>query len=322
MMKSFAYVRASSVDEALEMLRADGARVHAGGTDLMGCLREGVFEAERVVSLRDVPGMRGIRASKQGVTIGALTPLAEIARHPLIGERYTALARAASVVGTPQLRSQGTLGGNICQRPRCPYFRAGFDCRRKGGRICYAVGGDNHSHAIFGGVRCHMVHPSDTAAALTALDATVVAVSRAGERRVPIADFFVRPSVDVTRETVLERGELVKEIVLPPAADGLRSSYHKEGHRRTWDFALAGAATALRMNGGNVTEARVVLSGVAPVPWRSKAAEQALQGNALTPAVIGRACAAAAEGASPMRHNAYKVHLLKGVLEKELQRYV
>ncbi|MCG6957747.1 MAG: FAD binding domain-containing protein [Gemmatimonadetes bacterium] len=322
MIKSFAYVRPTSVDDALEMLGADGARVHAGGTDLMGCLRDGVFEAERVVSLRDVPGMRGVRASTQGVTIGALTPLAEIARHSVIGEQYTALARAASVVGTPQLRSQGTLGGNICQRPRCPYFRAGFDCRRKGGRICYAVGGDNHGHAIFGGVRCHMVHPSDTAAALTALDATVVAVGRAGERRIPIGDFFVAPSVDPTRETVLEHGEMVKEIVLPPAADDQRSSYHKEGHRRTWDFALAGAATALRMTGGNVAEARVVFSGVAPVPWRSMAAEEALQGNTLTPEVIGRACDAAVEGAAPMRHNAYKVGLLKGVLEKEMLRYV
>jgi len=321
MMKSFAYVRPTSVDEALELLGADGARVHAGGTDLMGCLRDGVFEAERVVSLRDVPGMRGLHASTRGVTIGALTPLTDIARHPVIGDRYTALARAAAVVGTPQLRSQGTLGGNLCQRPRCPYFRGGFDCRRKGGAMCYAVGGENQDHAIFGGVRCHMVHPSDTAAALTALDATVVTVGGGGERRIPIADFFVAPSVDPTRETVLEHGELVKEIVLAPPADGLRSSYHKEGHRRTWDFALAGAATALRMTGGNVAEAHVVFSGVAPVPWRSRAAEEALQGNALTPDVVGRACAAAVEDASPMRHNAYKVELLHGVLEKELLRY-
>jgi xanthine dehydrogenase YagS FAD-binding subunit len=322
MMKSFAYVRPASMDDALEMLGTEGARVHAGGTDLMGCLREGVFEAERVVSLRDVPGLRGIRASADGVTIGALTPLAEIARHPVIGDRYTALARAAAVVGSPQLRSQGTLGGNICQRPRCPYFRGGFDCRRKGGSICYAVGGDNHSHAIFGGVRCHMVHPSDTAAALTALDASVVAVGPGGERRISVADFFVAPNVDPTRETVLEHGEVVKEIVLPPAADGLRSSYHKEGHRRTWDFALAGVATALRMSGGSVAEARVVFSGVAPVPWRSRTTEEALQGKRLTADVIGRTCEAAVEGAAPMRHNAYKVDLLKGVLEKELLRYV
>ena len=147
-------------------------------------------------------------------------------------------------------------------------------------------------------------------------------MGRGGERRIPVADFFVTPSVDVTRETVLERGELVKEIVIPPAADGLRSSYHKEGHRRTWDFALAGAATALRVTVGSVAEARVVFSGVAPVPWRSRAAEKALQGHSLNAGVIERACEAAVEGAAPMRHNAYKVELLRGVLEKELLRYV
>jgi xanthine dehydrogenase YagS FAD-binding subunit len=167
-----------------------------------------------------------------------------------------------------------------------------------------------------------MVHPSDTAAALTALDAAVVVVGRDGERRVPVADFFVLPRIDPTRETVLERGELVKEIVLPPAAEGLRSSYRKEAHRRTWDFALVGVAAALRIAGGRVVDARVVFSGVAPVPWRSTGTEEVLQGQPLTAEVIGRACGAAVEGASPMRHNAYKVELLRGLLEQELRRHV
>ena len=319
MLKSFSYVRPTSLDEAVTQLKAGGARVHAGGTDLIGCLQNGVFDAERVVSLAAIPALRGIRDGSGGaMRIGALTPLSEIAGHPLVHERYPALAQAASVVGTPQLRNQGTLGGNLCQKPRCPYYRGPFACRRKGGDICFAMGGPNEGHAIFGGVRCHMVHPSDTAAALTALGATVVVAGPDGERRVAMDDFFVPPRVDPTRETVLQPGELVSEVLLPRPAEGVRSSYRKAAQRQTWDFALAGVALALRFADGRVAEANVVFSGVAPVPWRSAAAEEALAGHPLTPEVVERAAAAAVEGASPMRDNAYKVELLRGVLEQSL----
>jgi xanthine dehydrogenase YagS FAD-binding subunit len=320
MLKNFSYVRATTVDEAIEQLRAPGGCVHAGGTDLVGCLRDGVFEAERVVSIGALNGLKGIREqSGGGLRIGALTRIAEIARNPLIAERYAALGRAASEVGTPQLRNQGTLGGNICQKTRCAYYRGPFPCRRKGGERCFAVEGNTETHAIFGAGRCYMVHPSDTASALTALNASVAVQGPRGSRTIPIDGFFVLPEVDPTRETVLAQGEVVTELILPPPGVGLRSSYRKVRMRRSFDFALAGVALALRKDSaGAVSEARVVFSGVAPVPWRSPATERAITGQRLTDDVVRRAADAAVADADPMPDNTYKVDLLRGIVAQEL----
>ncbi|NJD18287.1 MAG: xanthine dehydrogenase family protein subunit M [Gemmatimonadetes bacterium] len=320
MLKNFAYVRATSVDEAVEQLRAAGGRVHAGGTDLIGCLRDGVFDAERVVSIAALEALKGIREqSGGGLRSGALTRVAEVAASPVIAERYAALARAASEVGTPQLRNQGTLGGNICQKTRCAYYRGPFPCRRKGGTHCFAEVGNNEAHAIFGGGRCYMVHPSDTAPALIALNASVAVQGPRGSRTVPLDKFFVLPSVDPTRETVLEQGEVVTEVLLPPPGTGLRSSYRKVRSRRSWDFALVGVALALRKDsGGTVSEARVVFSGVAPAPWRSAATEGVITGQRLTEDVVRRAAEAAVEEADPMPDNFYKVDLLQGIVAQEL----
>jgi len=320
MLKSFSYVRAKSLDEAVEQLRAAGGRVHAGGTDLVGCLRDGVFEVERVVSIGAIDALKGIREqSGGGVRIGALTRIAEVAKSPVIAERFAALARAASEVGTPQLRNQGTLGGNICQKTRCAYYRGPFPCRRKGGGSCFAIEGNTEAHAIFGGRRCYMVHPSDTASALTALNASVAVEGPRGARTIPIDRFFVLPEVDPTRETVLEQGEVVTDVILPAPGAGLRSSYRKVRMRRSWDFALAGVALAIRKDaGGAVSEARVVFSGVAPVPWRSTATEGVITGQRLTEDVVRRAADAAVAEADPMPDNAYKVDLLRGIVAQEL----
>jgi len=320
MLKNFSYVRATSVEEAVEQLRTPGAHVHAGGTDLVGCLRDGVFDAERVVSIGAVKALTGFREqSGGGLRIGALTRVAEVAAHPVVAERYTALARAASEVGTPQLRNQGTLGGNICQKTRCAYYRGPFPCRRKGGARCFAEVGNNEAHAIFGGVRCYMVHPSDTAPALIALNASVAVQGPRGSRTVPLDRFFVTPAEDPTRETVLEQGELVTEVLLPPPGAGLRSSYRKVRARRSFDFALAGVALAVRRDaGGTVSEARVVFSGVAPVPWRSTATEGVITGQRLTDDVVRRAAEAAVAEADPMPDNFYKVDLLQGIVAHEL----
>lgn len=320
MLKSFSYVRATSVDEAVQQLRTAGAHVHAGGTDLVGCLRDGVFDAERLVSISAVSALGGIREqSGGGLRIGALTRLSEIAASPVVAERYAALATAAGEVGTPQLRNQGTLGGNLCQKCRCAYYRGPFHCIRKGGARCYAEVGNHEGHAIFGGVRCYMVHPSDTAPALMALNASVVVQGPRGTRTVPLDRFFVLPETDPTRETVLEQGEMVTELILPPPAAGVRSSYRKVRSRRSWDFALVGVALAVRKDaGGAVTEARVVFSGVAPVPWRSTAAEGAITGQRLTAEVAERAAEAAVADAEPMPQNFYKVDLLRGIVAQEL----
>jgi xanthine dehydrogenase YagS FAD-binding subunit len=323
MMKPFAYVRPTSLDDATARLAKPGARACSGGTDLLGCLRDEVFDADTVISLRALAGAPGIPAdittAGKGVSIGALTTLSDISRDGHLRSRYAALAEGAGAAASPQLRNQGTLGGNLCQRPRCWFYRGEYPCARKGGETCFAIQGDNRYHCIFGGGPCFIVHPSDTAPALVALGGAARIVGPGGRgRTVPLDQFFVLPSQHVTKENVLEPGEIIVEVTLP--APPTRSTYRKARARQSWDFALAGAAVALTMAGDKVTQARVVLSGVAPIPWRARAAEAALVGDRLGAKAIRRAVEAAVEGADPMTDNAYKVTLAKGVVEQALTR--
>ena len=319
MLPSFAYARAGSLKEAIRELASEGARIHAGGTDLLGCLRDGVFEARKVVSISNLKDLRGIReAASGGLRIGSLTTIAEVAESPLVRERYAGLAQGAVEVASPQLRNQGTIGGNLCQKPRCWYYRGEFHCLRKGGTVCYAVDGENQFHCIFGGDQCYIVHPSDTAPPLAALEAKLRIVGPRGSRTVAVEKFHVPPSQDVQRETVLEAGEVVTEVLLPPPPPGLRSSYRKVRARRSWDFAVAGVALALQFSGDLVKKARVVLSGAAPIPWRARAAEEVLTDKTLDPGTIAKAGAVVVQNARPLEHNGYKVPLFQGLLEEEL----
>ncbi len=319
MLPRFAYERPTTLADAVGRLEEEGALLHAGGTDLLGCLRDGVVQAGTVVSLAGVGELRGIRElADGGVGIGATSTLTEVAEHPTVVARFPALARAAAAVGSPQLRNQGTLGGNLCQKPRCWYYRGPFLCARKGGDRCFAAEGENQYHCIFGGDTCFYVHPSDTAPALVAAGALLRLVGPAGQRTVPVASFFVLPQEDFTRETVLERGEMVREVLLPPPLPGSRSTYRKVRSRGSWDFALVGAAVSVTVRRGVVEEARIVLSGVAPAPWRAVTAEQALVGQRLALATAARAGAAATVGAAPLSGNAYKVALVRGVVEETL----
>jgi len=320
MLPNFNYVRVDDVKDAVRHLAAPGARIHAGGTDLLGCLQDGVVRADLLVSLSGVKELKGIREEGGRHRIGAMTSVAEVARNPLVTERYRALSDAAAEVASPQLRNQGTIGGNICQRPRCWYYRGEFQCLRKGGEICYAVAGDSRYHCIFGGAPCYIVHPSDIAPALVALQAEVRIAGPSGTRTIPIEQFFVSPAKDATKETVLRAGEIVTEIALPKPAEGSRSSYRKVRARGAWDFALAGVAIAAQMTGDTVKSCRVVLSGAAPVPWRCMEAERLLTGKPLNASAIGVSAQAAVANAQPLEHNAYKVTMFKGLLEQELKR--
>ncbi|HQU33793.1 MAG: molybdopterin dehydrogenase [Acidobacteria bacterium 21-70-11] len=321
MIPAFNYVRPASLAEACAKLASPGTHAHAGGTDLLGCLRDGVFAADTVVSLSDIPDLRGVRKNLDGgLLIGAMTTLAEVAADQAVAAGYAALAEGALSAASPQLRNQGTLGGNLCQRPRCWYYRGDFHCARKGGDKCYAVEGENQFHCVFGGNVCFYVHPSDAAPALVALDATVRITGKNGSRSVPVAQFFVGPETDYTRETVLAPGELVTEIVLPPQPAGTRGAYRKVRARGSWDFALAGAAVVATVAGGRVTRMRIVLSGAAPVPWRVPEAEREVTGQRLTTQVARRAAAAAVKGAEPLAENGYKVELLRGAVEEALLR--
>jgi xanthine dehydrogenase YagS FAD-binding subunit len=319
MLPRFSYVRPTTVDDAIKQLTSPGARVHAGGTDLLGCLRDEVFGTDKLVSIAGIKELRGVAPTAEGgMRIGALTTLAEIAANPEIATHYPALAQGAGAAASPQLRNQGTIGGNLCQRPRCWYFRGQFHCARKGGELCYAAEGENQFHCIFGGDVCFIVHPSDTAPALVAHEALVRIAGPAGTRVVPIERFFVPPSVDFTRETILEPSEILTEIVLRPPLPGSRGGYRKVRARGGWDFALAGVATTLQLRDGHVERARIVLSGAAPVPWRVPAAEEALVGSRLDAASAARAAEAAVRGAEPLAENGYKVDLFRGVIEEHL----
>ncbi|HSB34483.1 MAG TPA: FAD binding domain-containing protein, partial [Nitrospirota bacterium] len=252
-----------------------------------------------------------------GLVIGALTTVTEVAENKIIQETYPALAQAAAEVASPQLRNQGTIGGNLCQKPRCWYYRGEFHCLRKGGKLCYAASGENQFHCIFGGGPCYIVHPSDTAPALAAFNALVKTIGPKGTRTVAVDQFHVLPAVSVLRDTVLLAGEIVTGVILPPAK-GARSSYRKVRARNSWDFAVAGAAIAMSMEGGAVSKARIFLSGAAPVPWRLKAAEEAITGKRLGPDVIALAADVAVKGAQPLEHNGYKLAIFRGILQEEL----
>jgi xanthine dehydrogenase YagS FAD-binding subunit len=318
-MNNFRYVKAGSVAEAIKELSAKGARLHAGGTDLLGCARDEIIDVEKVVSISNLKTLKGISTLPDGgLKIGALTTLADIAANASIAEKYAVLAQAAAAVGSPQIREQGTIGGNLCQRPRCWYFRSDLRCKKKGGSTCYAMAGENQYHAIFGGGPCFFVHPSDTAVALVALQAQLTIAGPSGSKLVRIENFFVGPKQSIDKENILLPGEIVTDIRVPPVAGKVKSSYRKVMARGSWDFALASVAAVLQLDDGNVRSARIVLGGVAPYPWRGAAAEKLLTGKKLDGDVAAAAGAAAGTGAIPLRDNAYKLDIVKGAVEESI----
>lgn len=320
-MHAFEYVNPSSVKAAVDELAKAGAKgkAIAGGIDLLGEMKDYIRTPDVVVNLKAIPGLRGLTAGRTGLQIGALVTLAELEAHAGVRERYTALAEAASVVGSPQIRNVGTVGGNLCQRPRCWYYRdEEVICLKKGGTTCFAVEGENQYHAILGAGPSWIVHPSDLAPALIALNASVTIAGPRGQRSVPLERFFVLPTVDVHNENILKPGEIVTQVSVPRPAAGARSHYLKVRHRESFDWALSGAAVLLEMAGNRVREARVVLSGVAPIPWRSKEAEAVVKGKVLTPELADRAGAAAVADARPLGKNEYKVPLTRNTVRLAL----
>jgi xanthine dehydrogenase YagS FAD-binding subunit len=316
----FSYVRPETVRDTIRHLNTKGAAVHAGGTDLLGCLREKIMNVDKVVSLSALAELCEIKKTAGGgLSIGALATITRVAENPLVREKYPGLAQGAAEVASPQLRNQGTLGGNLCQKPRCWYYRGEFACLRNGGDICYAIDGENQFHAIFGHDRiCAITHPSDTAPPLAALGAKVRTAGPEGTRRIAVEKLHVLPKQNVRAETVLKPGEIITCIELPAPGENLYSAYRKVRARRSWDFALAGLALALETDGDRVKTARVFLSGAAPVPWRSRAVEQAINGRRLDNAAIAKAAEAVIQEADPLSENAYKLNLFKGVVEEQL----
>lgn len=319
MIPQFSYVRPQTLKETYKHLDSGSVRLHAGGTDLLGCLHDQIFSASKVVSLSALNDLGGLsRKSNGGYRLGALLSVAELAAHEDIQKQFSALSQAAASVASPQLRQQGTLGGNLCQKPRCWYYRGEFDCLRKGGPTCYAYKGQNQFHCVLGGSACYIVHPSDTACALVALDAKVEIQGPGGKRTVAVEDFHVLPEDDPLKETVLEDKEILTAVLLPAPPQGQRSSYRKVRARQSWDFAVAGCSLALTFEGDRVRRARIALSGAAPVPWRAKEAEAELTDRPLNADTAAKAAAAAMAEAKPLEHNGYKIELFKGLIEEEL----
>ncbi len=319
-MKAFRHKSATSVREAVSLLSQKPGRALpiAGGSDLLEEMKEHIQAPELLVSLRTIPGLDKIEQKADAVSIGALVTISDLAENPLVESHFPALVEAASVIASLQIRNVGTVGGNLCQRPRCWYYRGPFKCLRKGGDVCYAVNGENRYHAILGGGPSYIVHPSDLAPALMALDARVRIVGASGERILPLERFFVLPTVDLRRENILKPGEILTEILVPRPAPGTRSTYRKQMERDAWDFALASVAAVVRQRQGKVEHARVVLGGVAPIPWRSREAEAALLGKSLDAASAAAAADKALEPARPLRDNAYKVALARAIIREAL----
>lgn len=324
-MRTFEYVRASTVDEAPGLVAGahtpqNGKRFLAGGTDLLTLMKADVLQPSLLVDIKRAEGLpRGIEAGKHGLTLGALVTLGEIERHPAIAERYRALAETVGLAATPQLRNMATIGGNLLQRPRCWYYRSSlFHCWLKGGSECHARDGENQHHAILGESPCVATHPSDPAAALIALDGTVRLRGGSGERTLPVEELFSEPTEQRRTETVIGPDELLLDVSLPTPAAGTRSTYLKAMDRKVWAFALVGVAASLRLDGRKVAEARIVLSGVAPIPWRARSAEQELIGRDVTPERIACAAERALEGTHPLEHNGYKVTLAQNLVRRAL----
>jgi xanthine dehydrogenase YagS FAD-binding subunit len=323
-MRAFEYVKPATVADAVRELGRSwaDAKILAGGIDLLGELKEGIIAPQRIVNIKGISGLRYIRFSeKEGLRLGALVTLEEIETHQVIRQRYTALAEAAHSVGTPQIRNVGTIGGNLCQRPRCWYYRDEHTkCLKKGGPMCFAYNGENKYHAILGGGPCYIVHPSDCAPALIAFGASVTVVSPRGQRTVPLEEFFVLPSRRLDHETILEPDEIVTEIQVPAPAPNTRSTYLKFKERDSHDFAIVGAAVVMRLKGKVCEDVRIVLSGVAPIPWRSPEAEAVLKGKAITPELAEQAGKAAVAKAQPLSQNAYKVPLTQAIVKQAVLR--
>jgi len=342
-MKAFTNAMPRDVKDAARLARsAQGsgqiAAFAGGGSDLIGLMKDRVVTPDVLVYLRSIKGLDTVTSDSRTVTIGGLITLDALSRHELVRREYPVLAEAADSVATPQIRNGATLAGNVCQRPWCWYYRNGFKCLKNGGNRCFSVDGENQFHAIFGGGPSYIVHPSDTAPALVALDATFRIVGPAKERQVPAADFFTLPKDNPARENVLKEDEVLAAVILPRSprasagAPTMRSTYTKVMDREAWTHAIVSAAVVLsfdpaepRGSGAHGSadavcrDARVVLGGVAPVPWRVTEVERMLKGQRITPELAAKAGEAAIAGARPLAKNAYKVGMTRSLVARTVQ---
>lgn len=318
-MKAFAYVNPANEKEAVASLGTERGRILplAGGQDLLALMKDYIVQPDRLVNVKMLDA--SIADARGGLRIGAAVKLIDLAEHAGVKKLFPALAQAAEEVGTPQIRHVGTLGGNINQRPRCWYYRnEEFDCLKKGGARCFAVDGENQYHAIFGDGPCHIVHASSLAVPCLAYGARFRVVGPSGEREIQAADFFEMPDRNIRGENVLAANELLTHVILPAPGAGARSATYEVRFKQSHDWPLAIASVALVMDGNRVKSARIAMGAVAPVPWRSQAAEAALEGKSINEDVATQAAAAAVKDAKPMSGNAYKVQIARTAVKRAI----
>lgn len=329
-MKSFEWTNPRTINEAVKLLSVSGGadideapRPIAGGQDLLTTMKDYTSRPARLVNLKHIRGLDRITLNARGLTIGSLVTLAELEEHVGVRKSFPGLSEAAHSIATPQIRNLGTVGGNLCQRPRCWYFRLEeVICLKKGGSECYAAKGENKYNAIFGGGPSYIVHPSDLAPMLLALGARVTVSGAAGRRVIPLDKFFTLPSEgNIRRENVLQNDDIITEIFVPSSALAARSTYLKFKERESLDFALASVAAAVQLAPNKtVKDVRIVLGGVAPIPWRVPAAEKFLVGKELKLDVLAEAAKVALADAKPLEKNAYKVPLTQTLVQRALAK--
>ena len=321
-MPAFELLQPNSIADAQNLLQQHGsdAWVLAGGLDSFDWLKDRIKKPKVVVDLSGIAELRGIRTAADGIEIGAMTTLTEIVQHPVIKEKYGLLAESAELVASPQIRNQGTIGGNVSQDARCWYYRAGWPCYRASGNICYAdtPEGRNREHAILHADRCVAVNPSDSAPALIALDAKFVIRTPKGERAVDAEDYFIGPDIDITRLHILQPGDLLTAIRIPSAWAGAQFYFEKVRDRNVWDFPLLNVASAMVVSGGQIERIRIAVNGAAARPLRLKSVENAVVGkppNVTTGEMAGKI---AVQGALPLQFNGYKIPLMRNLVKRSI----
>ena len=322
-MPAFELFQPASLADAVSLVDryATDAWILAGGLDSFDWLKDRIKRPRYVVDLSGVAELKGVRESGDGVDIGAMTTLTEVVRHPVVRERYGILTEAAEAAASPQIRNQGTIGGNVSQDTRCWYYRSGWSCYRAGGNICYADTPDaiNREHAILGADRCVAVNPSDTAPALITLGASMVIRSVAGERVIDAEDYFVGPGTDITRMHVLQPGEILAAIRLPGEWAGSRFYFEKVRDRQVWDFALVSVASAMTLSGNTIQNMRLAVNGVAARPLRLVAVEALARGRARDEDTAAMAGELAVQGAQALRLNAYKIPMMRNLVKRAIR---
>lgn len=312
----------TSVDDALRLLQQHGSEawVMAGGLDSLDWLKDRIKRPKALVDLSGIEELRGIRTSSEGIEIGSMTTLTEVARHPVIKEKYSLLTQAAEVVASPQIRNQGTLGGNVSQDARCWYYRAGWPCYRAGGNICYADTpvGRNREHAILHADRCVAVNPSDTAPALIALDAKFVVQTPKGQQVLDAENYFIGPDLDITRMNILKPGYLLTAVRIPSTWAGAQFYFEKVRDRNVWDFPLLNVASAMKLSGDSIQDLRIAVNAVAARPLRLKAVEDSVRGKQRSPSTGEAAGKLAVQGAVPLQFNTYKIPLMRNLIKRAI----